>query len=547
MTKKITLGNHLVPELLAHLEKLTPLPPSGILAGQALSSAILDLYGEGGGVYNDIDIFVPATEDKLTYLRSHEHLKEEALRLGLPVAQLDDYQMLTLSEGRTLQLAGSEQDGLINYVWCDTNQCELLPGALVYGFDLNSVEVALDLQYRELTWTPAFEHFINNRELEVTSLMTPERTLLRYLKKREEMPTLFGQDDLVKRMVATWMASDWVDHETLALTTKTRAQAQRFASKLSDVFELPEDLEAPYLDIREDWTMDRVLEAGIEKFVSDFVDVSGLTRIMPTYWYASQRAQAKDASVFAADLVKFFADREDHEKGSWENVIHMNAAVMGAAYASGVRSATHRDTVLRALEKHENLHGALQGLTLNEQYLCVLDLAKRAKTGIGQLVYGYAETMATPVDMWNQQHRDQFFRQLAREQQGITLCTPVFSTYEQDGWVIRELVTPSGLRTEGIVMQHCVGGYAHKVKHGECRILSIRHTENGKWASTVEIEGKVEAGAHISIAQHRSYNNAEPAQQIKDVLQAYLADQTKALGCTLKKPKKWDWSLPHAA
>jgi hypothetical protein len=546
MTKKITLGNHLVPEILAHLEKLTPLPSTGILAGQALSSAILDLYGNGGGVYNDIDIFVPATEDKLAHLRSDEHLKEEALRLGLPFAQLDDYRMLTLSEGRTVQLAGSEQDGLINYVWCDTTQWELLPGALVYGFDLNGVEVALDLEHRELTWTPAFEHFINNYELEITSLTTPERTLLRYLKKREEMPKLFGQDDLVKRMVATWMASDWVNHGTMALTTKTRALAQRFASKLSDMFELPEDLQAPHMDIREDWPMDRVLEAGIEKFVSDFVDVSGLTRIMPTYWYASQRAQAEDASAFAEDLVQFFADRKDHEEGSWENVIHMNAAVMGAAYASGVRSATHRDTILRVLEKHENLHGALQGLTLNEQYLCVLDLAKRAKTGIGQLVYGYVETMATPVDMWNQQHRDQFFRQLAREQKGITLCQPVFSTYEKDGWTIRELVTPSGLRTEGIVMQHCVGGYASKVKRRESRILSIRHAENGKWASTVEIEGKAEAGERISIAQHRSYHNAEPAQQTKDVLQAYLDEQTKAIGCTLKKPKKWGW-LPNAA
>lgn len=547
MTKKITLGNHLVPEILAHLKKLTPLPAAGILAGQALSSAILDLYGNGGGVYNDIDIFVPATEEKLTHLKSDEFMKSEALRLGLPLAQLDDYRMLTLSEGRTVQIAGAEQDGLINYVWCDTSQWELLPGALVYGFDLNAVEVALDLQYGELTWTPAFEHFINNRELEVTSLSTPERTLLRYLKKREEMPTLFGQDDLVKRMVATWMASDYVNHGAMALTTKTRALAQHFASKLSDLFELPENLEAPYLDIREDWRIDATLDEGLSTFVSDFVDVGGLTRIMPMYWYTSQRAQAEDAKSFATDLVEFFADRKNHEDGSWENVIHMNAAIMGATYASGVRSTTHRDTILRVLEKHENLHGALQGLTLNEQYLCVLDLAKRAKAGAGQLVYGYVETMATPVDMWNQHHRDQFFRQLSREQTGITLCKPVFSTYEQDGWVIRELNTASGLRAEGIIMQHCVGGYAHKVKSGQSRVLSIRHVENGKWASTVEIEGKAAPGERISIAQHRSYHNAEPAQQTKDILEAYLKAQTKVIGCTLKKPKKWDWELPDAA
>jgi hypothetical protein len=549
MTKKITLGNHLVPEILAHLNTIAALPSAGIVAGQALCSALLDLYGGGDGVYNDIDVFLPASAAKLTHLNSAEHLREEAQRLGLPVAELDEYKALAMSDSRGVDIAGSEQAGLINYVWCDTTARELLPAALVYGFDLNAVEVALDLENNELTWTRAFEEFLHNRELEVTSLATPERTLLRYLKKRQELPSVYGQDDFVKDMVATWMESDYTNHAERQLTTKMWAAAQQLEPALASHFHLGgERLLDQRLLVNDEWGIPAELDEKFEDVISDFVDSSGLTRIMPALWYAQKRAVSHDRERFAAELKKFFDERDKRCEGSWENVMHMSAAVMGGNYVRGPYSATHRDTVLRALEKHEGLNGALQGLTLEEQFRCVLDLAKRAKTTAGPLVYGYVESEATPLDMRDQHHRDQFFRHMGRERKGAELCTPLFPTYAKDGWTIRELYTTSALRAEGSAMSHCVGGYSGAVKSGRSRILSIRHAKNPKWASTVELRGKFADGEFVEVAQHYSYANKPPAAPTEEVFKAYLAAQCKALGLKLgKKRNPWDLTFEPLA
>jgi hypothetical protein len=51
-----------------HLSALGPLPSAGYLAGQAVSSAVFQLFaedGEGLVVYNDLDVFHKATERDL--------------------------------------------------------------------------------------------------------------------------------------------------------------------------------------------------------------------------------------------------------------------------------------------------------------------------------------------------------------------------------------------------------------------------------------------------------------------------------------------------
>lgn len=540
MSKKIVLGNHMVPEILAHLNKLTPLPSAGILAGQALCSAILDLYGEGGGVYNDIDIFLPADADKLEYLDSEAYLKEESLRLGLPVAELDEYKCLTVGTGEGLNIAGCEQEGLINIVWCNTVERELLPGTLVYSFDLNAVEVALDLAHNELTWSRGFEEFLQRRELEVTSLATPERTLLRYLKKRSEMPNVFGKDELVKQMAATWMRGELLDYEPKLLTTKSKELVARFQSELAGVFEFKE--EDGTLEVSMDWDNSVELEEAVSLKLGDY-DMAGMVRVVPALWYAQKRSYSEDATGFAAELSEFFTERDDSGCGIWESVMHTMSDLFGGAYVQGLRSETHRDTVLRTLEKHDGLNAALMGLTLDEQYRCVLDLAKRAKAEAGAQVYGLAETMATPVDMWNQHHRDQFFRQMKRDQMsGGDLRKPVFTVYECDGWTIKELTQASQLRVEGAELGHCVGGYAKAVKSGISRILSVRHADNRNLYSTVELRGKTLPGETVEVSQHRSHKNAVPATETKNVLLSYLKAESNRLGFTLKEPSKKPFS-----
>ena len=116
---KVELGHHWVEPILAKLGEMATLPANGILAGQSVASALMDLCGMGGGVYNDIDIFLVADEQTTAHLQSEEHLTAEALRLGIPAAVLDEYSgILIPCDNRHFEILGATQDGVLNYVWC---------------------------------------------------------------------------------------------------------------------------------------------------------------------------------------------------------------------------------------------------------------------------------------------------------------------------------------------------------------------------------------------------------------------------------------------
>jgi len=77
------------------------------------------------------------------------------------------------------------------------------------------------------------------------------------------------------------------------------------------------------------------------------------------------------------------------------------------------------------------------------------------------------------------------------------------------------LTTPAALAAEGKALQHCVGGYAHQVKAGQCIILSIA-SRHGR--STVELR----PGRHWEAAQHHGHRNTEPPRRHQQLLRAWL-------------------------
>ena len=176
----------------------------------------------------------------------------------------------------------------------------------------------------------------------------------------------------------------------------------------------------------------------------------------------------------------------------------------------------------------------LFGLSLEEQYQCVLDLAQRAKVH-GDDIYGMVEGGALPLDMWNQHHRDLFFRRFERDEKGSRLADPLLATWDDQGWQIRELLTKHELRVEGQEMGHCVGGYSQAVSTGRSRILSIRQGANSSRWTTVELSAaSLQPGKEVAIRQHYGRRNCTPPKENKEVLQRYLEQESRRLGFQLK-------------
>lgn len=106
------LGGYVnVKELMAQARSAKGVAHGGCVAGQAVASAVQDLYfGGRGGVYNDVDCFLPTSSDKLEGVSERNRVRtvQMAQVLGDPAYGQLEASVLT----RYKVLASSRQDKL---------------------------------------------------------------------------------------------------------------------------------------------------------------------------------------------------------------------------------------------------------------------------------------------------------------------------------------------------------------------------------------------------------------------------------------------------
>ena len=188
--------------IVRHLEAVSgrSLPGKGIVAGQACTSAILELCDEPGVVYNDVDIFlgaeeVPAHLKRKKMLR-HGKRRMERVSFGAADAEEengDGYAGMRVS--RVLSLVAVDRDGPLNLVYGhSTRECQNVRGAgdvgesnllsLLESFDLNSVKTGVDLATGQLVVAPSAKVYFRNRQLKIDFVHAGLQTFVRFLEKR---------------------------------------------------------------------------------------------------------------------------------------------------------------------------------------------------------------------------------------------------------------------------------------------------------------------------------------------------------------------------
>lgn len=174
--------------ILAHLGKLDGLPRYGVVAGQAVASAIDDLWGRGGGVYNDIDVFVPVEPGSMRSTKA----AAAPSRFTPTYAENQSYgemQRFLLQVG-TYELETTARRGLVNRIYISFSG-ELRKNdhgkRVISSFDLNCTRVAVDLRSKRLVWDRHYEQFLKTRELRIVTAHTPVHTFLRLLNKRRQL------------------------------------------------------------------------------------------------------------------------------------------------------------------------------------------------------------------------------------------------------------------------------------------------------------------------------------------------------------------------
>ncbi len=169
------------------------LPQTGFLAGGALSNWIIHrTLLTPHPIINDLDIFtIDNVSTENTWITSLTGWNPEIVQSGY------NY-IMKLSFENWYKILTCKREGLINSI-----SVEVSPGSgyrsIVENFDLDLCAVGCDLATREVIYTGAFEKFFTQlrerREFSLQNLNSPDKTLIRALKKSIQLDLKFSRND----------------------------------------------------------------------------------------------------------------------------------------------------------------------------------------------------------------------------------------------------------------------------------------------------------------------------------------------------------------
>lgn len=575
MSRKIKLDAAMGVQVMRFLSDYATLPASGIVAGQSVASAIDAIFGSHAPVVNDVDVFRKVKTKKSI---GSEMVNSTAKRQQVVVHNVNaaeqNYshygeghyegmqQMLSMID--TYAIQSVSRDGMLNFVNCTTasGDHDLTAAKVLSGFDLNCVRVAVDLQTQRLIWDSSFERFVATRQLEIAMLHTPYHTMVRFLRKLETLPGVYGDVGAAAEICAGISKGKYLGKMmeakqiSLLFGQKMYSQCEAVQSRLDPYFELQSHKFRKDYGPRKSGWMEVAGEVDHDA-AGDSVELWGLSargdldsalqRKMdrmgpmalthgPRVIYEARRAKSKSVAVKFGEMREIFCGRR-------KSAVGWNLNVFGEAYVEGHALEDIGEKVDLFLRKHTGFTGLMLGLTLGQQYEMTKRIKAVCKEFDGDDSLGVLETQACAVDLLQDDFMREVLRKDAIESQKPFKVIPmqlaklpaVFNDY-----TVRELLTRGDLRREGRDMGHCVGGYTSLVRANRSRVLSIRPKhgrDKSKW-STVELRDQNyphgvwrEFGKHakLVVVQHRSHGN-DPAPAINQVIVDYLVEMHGKVG-----------------
>lgn len=560
MSRGIQLSPEMGTAVIGHLSQFVQLPKTGILAGQAVASAIEDLWGrKGTGVYNDLDIFrrvSPSWDVK----KERANQTADRRTMGHIRQSRDGYgamsQMIELVEGYAIQSVNRQ--GMLNFVNCTMSQglkeIGLTARRVIGSFDLNCVRVGVDLASGKLIWDRHFERFLASRQIEIAMVHTPWHTFLRLCKKLEELQGVYADIDAAAAICAGVTESryltEMVQDKNLSVQfgKKHHELAEKYASRWAPYFDIDSKTllktSTGWIDVLRKpdwmrpggphtevtlWTMRP--KASVERSMQQKLDAMGQAVVMlgPRVVYGERLAKKPNAGMKLAAVQEVLgsirrAPLQEHGK------------LLGESYVHGQALPEVALKVNKFTTDHGRMAGMMLGLTLAEQHETVERIKRVARRFDGYGSIGMIETMGCAQDLESEEALTELIEIVKSKESipfGVTALTLPKLPKGLKNFEITELLTPWDLRCEGSDMHHCVGGYASSIRAGRSRILRVRGSKTDKrtW-STVEISREAwkgqgsKAGGTLNgwkVVQHKGRFNDPPPPENEAVMRFLIA------------------------
>lgn len=590
MSKLDRLGLHagLGERVLQVLDKHQTLPSWGILAGQAVASALDEVLGTGDPVYNDIDWFVSDKQWEPTgagYFKGYVAPDYKSRRVSQQVRYSTLEEVYTDSYERTLCVAERHlysvvhacEDGLLNKVavsWAyDPVKSRNRALDLIRVFDINSVQVSVDLASGLLTWTPAYEEFLRSRQLKLLTTFTPVQSLLRFLKKTGELKGVYANKalalDLVTQMVRSNEGLSELRQARVDAFTegKTLVEPTTLRNLVSATPELSQSLKGEWLSCG-NGLLNAPLSIGkkyrdiYERFANELEPVFQLTeRPRGNLWLCSTRKSTPSTSVPVHPLIPLghdtktpafheqqtlpagkrtlrrrslfqdFLSRFNTGESAFKQRAYQRAFVLqGDAYLDGLDSERAIVELFNVANEHSEFFWATAALPFCEQFEAMRTLRKHFKKQDLPEAWGVLrEVGSRQLKAWLQDESlvHSAFKALEGTKAPLTRALPLANRVGDISVV--ELISQHDLNREGLRMSHCVAGYGPSVSGHRCRIVSFRggpkatDCATGEWvfseSQKLEPHLTLANGQHVwplqlSLAQLRTFGNKSPGDAL---------------------------------
>ena len=626
-------------KVLDFLRKFTgvKLPKTGLVAGQAVCSALMYLKGQDRNVHiNDIDIFVhcgPVPSSGIYPFIPHHELPQlthtfastirgeserrkaqrqsfiqESMKSRLSNnASHDDYHQIVENaealfprrertflhfyESNALQgyrILGAYRRGIKNIVLTSSGSSfrgpkqgpsflDFQAKQILNGFDMNCVQVGVDLASEQMFYTPEFVGFLHSKTLRILRMHRPWHTVVRYFRKKEEHG-YYGNDDLTTALASTYhdlrqpeLLEDLIDLEpqesTASQIRRRTFDIPRFGEAYIDKLDLiRHDLKGIF-DLRIDRV--KIRKKTDEKFkdsadkMPDFTKLgsliprqSGVGKVLGGSHRRSveRRLGAKISNYPGYARTYMIPIIEEHFGVHGKRLlarrdrialsgVKFNTRTPHARNNALVRSLNDRpdrlrgnitlkgiELVGRLMDEHREIRRRLLNMEPEDQ----IRFSERFRwlekhhpnlayhVLHSKIIITDAEFIHSDMDEMTVRIKESYQRWFEEEMKKPPLVDSEFDDMLLPDTKVRvtELTRAGLLIDEGIANRHCVGGYSSLVKNGFCRILSFR--EDVYKRSTAELE-YIEKDDVWFVTQYRGRNNKRPKGNLSKALDEWIS------------------------
>ncbi|KZX85195.1 hypothetical protein A3715_17350 [Oleiphilus sp. HI0009] len=167
------------------------LPAHGVIGGQAVAQAVFDVLDTGIETRSkDLDWFKVVEKPDKHWVNGSFRCVEEEVKPHRYWVSLE----AAITKGYIITKTVDHNNKLNEIDICSHDSGEIKPIDVVKGFDINMVSVGICLENNQIVFTEEFIDFIASKELKMTKMSTPFRSISRIIEKSKYSGVYFNKE-----------------------------------------------------------------------------------------------------------------------------------------------------------------------------------------------------------------------------------------------------------------------------------------------------------------------------------------------------------------